>query len=379
MELKFIDVHNFRNYRRERFEPGKGINIIYGNNGEGKTNLLESVYYLFSAVSHRTKKDKNLIKEEENFLKVKGDSLFDDGFVKKQDISYSKERKIIKVNGNSFTVDKYFSQFPVVIMYPQDIQLVSEGPGERRRFLNGAIIRHYPVYYSYLISYYRALKQRNIVLRKGFAKEADISLWDTVLAEYGSKIICERILFTSKLSILAENYQKLFTEGEEVLSMDYRSPFNTGFEANDFLGDKRKVTEENINESFMDMLKRKRDEEFKRGFTVCGPHVEDIRVKLNGRDIKKYSSQGQQRTAAISLKMGQAELLHREKSERPLLLLDDCFSELDSKRGSMMLNIINDKKLQCMITTYEKLDSPSFPGAFETKFFRVKGGNILSG
>lgn len=378
MELKFIDIHNFRNYRNESFEPGRGINIIYGDNGEGKTNLLESVYYLFSAVSHRTKKDKNLIKEDELFLKVKGESLFDDGFVNKQSIAYSRDKKKITVNNNIFTVDKYFSQFPVVIMYPQDIQLVSEGPGERRRFLNTAIIRHYPTYYSYLINYYRALKQRNIILKKGGAPEADISLWDSVLAEYGSKIIAERIIYINKLSLITDSFQKMFTEGGEGLSIDYRSPFNSVLTA-DVKEDTRKTTEKIVNDCFLEMLKKRREEELKRGFTVCGPHVEDMRIKLNGRDIKKFSSQGQQRTAAISLKMGQAELLHREKRERPLLLLDDCFSELDSKRSSMMLEIINDKKLQCMVTTYEKLSSPSAPGVCDTKFFRVKGGNIVSG
>ncbi len=377
MELKEININNFRNYQHQVFMPGKGINVIYGNNGEGKTNLLESVYYLFSAVSHRTKKDRNLIKEEEIFFRLKGNSLFDEGNNYKLDISYDLGRKKnIMINGNKVSIEKYFSGFPVVIFHPRDIYLTAEGPGERRSFLNAALIRHNPVYYYNLINYYRVIRQRNAVLKKGYVKKEDITLWDTMLAEHGCKVISERIIHIDKLSDFADYYQKLFTGGEENLRIFYKNSINMDIkDYMDIISNKLKL-EEIIYNFFIEALNRKREEEIKRGYTVCGPHVDDMRFALKGREIKNYSSQGQQRTTVISLKMAEAELLNTEKSERPLLLLDDCLSELDEKRSRTMLAIINEKKFQCIITTYEKIYHSSSDNIL---YFKVSGGNLSDG
>lgn len=373
MYLKALELINFRNYSSEKLIPGEGINLIYGENGQGKTNLLESVYYLFSSISHRTKKEKNLIKWDESFLNVKGEVYLNNYGYKKLQIVYEpSSKKSIKINENITSVDRYFSQFPVVILYPQDLYLVTEGPALRRRFLNTEITRIYPAYYHHLLNYYRVLRQRNNIL-KNKQKREDLSSWDTLLVSHGSKIIRYRLDYLKKISVFATKFQKEFTAGKEDIKLSYKSRLNL----KDLLNsDNYEGIENRLMKVFSESLERKREDEYYRGYTVTGPHVDDITILLNNRDIKKYASQGQQRTSVISLKFAQADLLSEEKHEEPLLLMDDCFSELDEVRSNHILELINYKKLQCFITSYEKF---RIPLNYNVSFFKIAKGIVKDG
>ncbi|MFY9115015.1 MAG: DNA replication/repair protein RecF [Dethiobacteria bacterium] len=372
MYLKKISVNNFRNYTLADLEPGPYLNIIYGENAQGKTNLLEAIYFIFSAISHRTRKDKELIKWGTDFFKIQGEVYLNNN-LKGLEIDYHPLKgKTIKINSHQLTVDRYFSHFPVVVFYPQDIFLLTEGPAVRRRFLNTEITRLYPRYYHYLLKYYRILSQRNNILRGGVSPHNEaFNTWGVVLADYGSKIIWERIKFLKQLEKVASYFQEYFTNGAEKINLKYKSRIDV----NDLPEEEQKILHK-IKVNFMEALARKRDEEINRGYTLIGPHVEDISVLLNNKEIKKASSQGQQRTTVISLKMAQSVLLKEEKREEPLLLMDDCFSELDHLRSRQILELIGEKEIQCFITSYERLH---IPGDFPVLFFNINKGSIKCG
>lgn len=192
-----------------------------------------------------------------------------------------------------------------------------------------------------------------------------------VLADYGSKIIWERIKFLKQLEKVASYFQEYFTNGAEKINLKYKSRIDV----NDLPEEEQKILHK-IKVNFMEALARKRDEEINRGYTLIGPHVEDISVLLNNKEIKKASSQGQQRTTVISLKMAQSVLLKEEKREEPLLLMDDCFSELDHLRSRQILELIGEKEIQCFITSYERLH---IPGDFPVLFFNINKGSIKCG
>lgn len=374
MYLEKIGVNNFRNYALASIEPGPNLNIIYGENAQGKTNLLEAIYFIFSAISHRTRKDKELIKWNSDFFKIQGEVYLKDG-PRSLQIDYHRSKgKTIKINYHQMTVDQYFSHFPVVIFYPQDIFLLTEGPAMRRRFLNTEITRLYPHYYHYLLKYYRILTQRNNILKSGiFYRDDSLDTWGEFLADYGSKIIWERIRFLHKMEKHASLFQGYFSDGKEDIKLEYKSKVNIN---GPITGEERRKGIHEIKNKFLEVLERRKEEELKRGYTLVGPHVDDMSVLLNNREIKKASSQGQQRTTVISLKMAQSSMLEEEKEERPLLLMDDCFSELDQRRSYQVLEMIEENKVQCFITSYERLDLPE---KMETLFFRIDKGNISCG
>ncbi|NLI70258.1 MAG: DNA replication/repair protein RecF [Firmicutes bacterium] len=373
MYLEKIGVNNFRNYALAGIEPGPNLNVIYGENAQGKTNLLEAIYFIFSAISHRTRKDKELIRWNSDFFKIQGEVHLGDGPRSLQIDYHRLKGKTIKINYHQMTVDQYFSHFPVVIFYPQDIFLLTGGPAVRRRFLNTEITRLYPHYYHQLIKYYRILAQRNNILKSGvFYHDDSPDTWGEFLADCGSRIIRERIKYLGRMEKYASRFQGYFTGGKEDIKLEYKSKVNI----NGLTGDGGNKGIHEIKNNFLEALERRKEEELKRGYTLVGPHVDDMSVLLNNREIKKASSQGQQRTTIISLKMAQASMLKEEKKEEPLLLMDDCFSELDRRRSYQVLEMIEENKIQCFITSYERLD---LPGKMETLFFRIDKGNISCG
>jgi len=374
LKLEKIIINNFRNYVDNTFEPGPKINVIYGENAQGKTNLLEAIYYLLSSISHRSRKDGELVNWESKYFKVKGTVSFKEKKKKKLEIIYENSKnKSLKINDNVISTDKYFSQFPSIILYPQDLNLIKEGPALRRRFLNTEITRINPVYYEYLLNYYRALRQRNNILKKAVKKKEELSSWENILAQYGSKIIINRVYFLQELNKYAPSYQEIFSSGKEKIELYYKTQIKFKKE----IGQREnRYLENDIQEKILELVDEKRMEEYNKGHTLVGPHLEDMGIMLNGRELKKYSSQGQQRTTVISIKFAQADILMEKKEETPILLMDDSFSELDNYRGKLILDLIAEKQLQCFITTYESLKLPS---NCEGDFFRIEGGIIENG
>lgn len=342
MFLEKIHLVNYRNIIETLHQLNPNINILLGYNGQGKTNFIESIYILGTGSSHKNNADRELInwqhqkalirvllKRRDQDLKI---SLLIDRSGKKAEINDTPLARISELIGN----------INVVLFSPEDLNLVKGGPYYRRRFIDLEISQVSPYYYYQLQKYNHVLKQRNNLLKEIRDKKSDdklLEMWDQQLIETGSKIILKRIKVIDKLKILARLSQRQITNGSENLSVEY------DLSLKEVLGD-----EEQTRLIFKHLLTNNRKEEIKRGYTLFGPHRDDLVFKVNNVDIRKYGSQGQQRTTSLALKLAELEYMKSETGEYPILLLDDVFSELDQKRSNTLLNLI-DGKIQTFITT----------------------------
>lgn len=370
MIIKKIKIKNFRNYAEHTFIPERNLNIIYGENAQGKTNLLESCFYLLSSVSYRTRKEKEIIKwGEEGFL-IKGEVGLADGRKELLDVVYINDgnRKSL-VNGIKLRKEEYFAHFPLVIFIPQDILLITGAPVERRKFLNDGISRISPAYYHHLLNYYRVVKQRNMVLK---TNPKNISVWDDLFIKHGAEIIKWRLTYLDMLEKHANKYHRVFSHDKEDLQINH---YHEYYRVLSGLSNKEERVSA-IRELLSSKIITHRDREIEKGYTMVGPHKDDIIIKINDKEVKSYSSQGQQRTTVISIRMAQAEILKEIRKEQPVLLMDDCFSELDVVRTEGVLRFISNEEYQCMVTTYEKIKISS---NFNPGYFCVSQGSISNG
>ncbi|MFW5788153.1 MAG: DNA replication/repair protein RecF [Halanaerobiales bacterium] len=346
MYLEKIMVKNFRNLKDVLLDLNPALNIFIGANGQGKTNLLEAIYFLATADSHRTSIDRELInwQAEVALLQIKLNK-------KEQEIKISLQlessNKEVKVNDNPLKkISDLMGNLNVVLFSPEDLQLVKGSPSNRRKFINIEISQVSSYYYYLLKKYEHVLKQRNNLLkdiRENRKKDRlqMLSVWDEQLIKLGSKIIKKRLEVVKKINILARLKQRQITDGTENLYVGYECSLDRLEEEND-----------DIEVIFRDKLVNNRDKEIRRGYTITGPHRDDLILKINDMDIRKYGSQGQQRTTALALKLAELEFMKSETGEYPVLLLDDVFSELDKKRRKTLLEIIV-KNIQTFITTTE--------------------------
>jgi len=319
--------------------------------------------------SHRTNRDSELI----NWNKDK--ALVQIKLIKKDydlTISYEIEgrKKSIKINNNPLEkISDLVGNLNVILFSPEDLKIIKGGPKNRRNFLDLEISQVNPYYYHLLKEYDHIIRQRNNLLKKMYyQKNKDINLlevWDEKLAEKGSKILLKRLKVLKKLKILARLSQRKLTNGNENLSINYDCTLNIN---NDY-------SLEDIKNVFLKKLKDDRNDEFERGYTLSGPHRDDLIFKINKVNVRKYGSQGQQRTVVLGLKLAELEFMKSESGEYPVLLLDDVFSELDKKRKNTLLSIINDK-IQTLITTTDLDDIDNFKYKRSSKIFNVKNGII---
>jgi len=319
MFITSIELKNFRNLKEQRIEPIACINIFYGDNGQGKTNFLESLYFCATGRSHRAVSDKELIAFDEvsAFLSLK----YSEG---KINAHIENGKKGMTLNGVPIKkLGDLLGNLIVVIFSPEDLELIKEGPGIRRKFIDMEICKLSPVYYHELSDYYRVLRQRNNLL-KSAARDKNLietlPVWDEALTIHGSKIYKLRKKFVDELSVLAPNIYSGISGGRESISLCYRPSVTP--------------------ESFLDRLNRSRERDLKLAATSVGVHRDDLQVLINGRDIRAYGSQGQQRSASLSLKLAQIELIKKISDKNPVLLLDDVLSELDERRQSFLLSSI---------------------------------------
>lgn len=372
MYLKNIKLQNFRNYHQLILEPAPGANYIYGKNAQGKTNILESIYYLLSGHSFRTRYEKELISWETSFLRIQGE-VEDHGNQKKVKIFFSHpSHKKIEINGKEVKRENFFPKFPVIVFHPEDLNLIKDGPLIRRKFLNREISRLYPAYWQELKNYYRVLKQRNKYLKGVPDKKGTLDLWNDQLATYGSKLVYLRLIFLDKLEKYFSPLVDFFTSGQEHAHLHYSSNINVVEYFNEISLEHKSSVESSIYKKIYAKLREKQPEELKRGYSLAGPHLDDFAVLLNGRDSQKYSSQGQQRTIILSLKLAQLELF-RINHKTPLLLLDDVFSELDQQRRKHIIRFIEKKGMQCFITSHENNFITSTAG-FPVSVFKLEKG-----
>ena len=311
MIVNKIYLENFRNYDRQTIELNKEKNVFFGLNGQGKTNIIEALYYFCTCKSFRSVHDREVIKFDRDFSHIKID--FE---TKRRDNTadiYITDKKSVKLNGvNLAKLSELVGIANIVIFTPEQLNLIKEGPGVRRSFLDVFISQTKPTYFKYLMNYYHILKQRNNILKNRKMLSA-IDVWDEKLAETGVVIAKERSEF---LKVIDKFIKKYVTENEE-LSVLYLPSVK-----NDFT-DK---------ENFVSQLKNSLERDIEKGITMTGPHRDDFDVLLNGKSLKKYGSQGQMRTAVLKIKLAECEIIKEITGEEPLLLLDDILSELDETR-----------------------------------------------
>ena len=357
MILKSIALNHFRNYSDMFLEFDKGTNILYGDNAQGKTNILEAVYVSGTTKSHKGSKDKELIQfgQEESHIRT---------VVERDGLDYQIDMHIKKHKPKGIAINKVpikkaselFGILNIVFFSPEDLNIIKNGPSERRRFLDMELCQLDSIYLYHLTKYNKILNQRNKLLKDiNFRPElADtLSVWDMQLIEYGKKIINSRNKFIERLNEIVPNIHKNISGNREELILHY---------------------EPNVKEDDMEReLLKNQARDLKFGMTSIGPHRDDMSFNIQDVDIRRFGSQGQQRSCALSLKLSEIELVKQSIRETPVLILDDVLSELDSKRQNFLLNSIHD--IQTVITC-TGLDE-FVKNRFEiNKVFRVVNGTV---
>ncbi|NDL68094.1 DNA replication/repair protein RecF [Anaerotalea alkaliphila] len=334
MHIQELKLSDFRNYREGTISFGPGINILYGDNAQGKTNILEAIYLCATSKSHRT----NLYKE---MIRLGRDEAHVHLRISKQGGRYvdvidlhlkSGNKKGIAVNKKPIRkMQELLGVAHVILFSPEDLGLIKHGPKERRRFMNVELSQVDPVYYFNLSQYHKVLKQRNNLLRSiqfDPGKADLLEPWDLQLAAYGRKIIQARMDFVSTLEPIFQEMHKGISGSGEAITMAY---------------------EKNVEpDLFEGRLLQARSKDVKTGSTTVGPHLDDLFFGLGGVDLRKYGSQGQQRTAALSLKLSEIEWVGSSIEDTPVLLLDDVLSELDRHRQLALMKVLNN--IQTIIT-----------------------------
>lgn len=332
MIIKSIELSNFRNYESLDLDFDYGTNILYGNNAQGKTNILEAVSVSGTTRSHKGSKDKEMIRfgEEEAHIKT---------VVNKKDMDYQIDVHMKKNKTKGIAVNKVplkkaselFGILNIVFFSPEDLNIIKNGPSERRRFLDSELCQLDKIYLSDLAKYNKILNQRNKLLKDMVFRpdlKETLPIWNAQLIDYGKRIIKRRKSFVDELNEIVFDIHKQISGEKEELVLKY---------------------EPNIDDAFFhDELNRAKERDMRFCQTSVGPHRDDMQFSVFDVDIRKYGSQGQQRTSALSLKLAEIELVKRNINETPVLLLDDVLSELDSSRQNYLLNSIHD--IQTIIT-----------------------------
>lgn len=365
MYLKKIKLHNFRNYEKLSISLTKGINIIYGKNAQGKTNLLESIYVLGFTKSHRAFIDDSLIKMNNEYLTIEG-IINKDKIDSKFNIYIDKTKKVLKYNDNIVKkVNNYISLVNIIIFYPEDLDLVKGSPKIRRKFLDLEISQLYSNYYVLINEYNKLLRMRNDYLKKiknNLSNDLNyISILDEYIIDKSISIYKLRKKYIDRLNENAENIYKNII-GLDNFHIKYVINCDVDIENKDF---KEKYTQE---------FKSKLDTDLRFCTTSVGPHKDEIEFYLGDKNLKYYGSQGQQRVAVLATKLSEIEILKKYKEDTPILLLDDVFSELDIKVQNNLLKYIT-KGVQTIITTTDlnKIESKLIK---KSKLFNIENGIV---
>lgn len=339
MRITCVKLHDYRSYTELEIRPSSGLNVIVGPNAAGKTNVLEAIFLSALGRSHRTSRDAELINHSSRggFVCIELDSRT--GSHRIEIKLREGEHKQVLVDGKKLRrMGELMGVLNVVMFSPEDLSLVKDSPQERRRFMDMELCQLRPAYFYGLQQYNAALKQRSSLVKDSFPVPPDPDLmeaWDARLSMLGGDIMLVRNEFMDDLSTIAHDLHRRITGGREQLFAYYKP--NVPFEE----GEARRAVYQ--------ALAMSHDEDIRRGYTTRGPHRDDIGLKLGETDVRIYGSQGQQRTAALSLKLSEIALMRRDKGESPVLLLDDVLSELDVDRQRELLSSAFD--CQCFLTT----------------------------
>ncbi|CAH1856911.1 DNA replication/repair protein RecF [Convivina intestini] len=369
MELKELQLSHFRNYDQVKLDFQSGVNIFLGQNAQGKTNLLESIYVLALARSHRSNNDQDLIEWGQSKAKISGRVQNRLGTTPIS-LQFSRKGKQARVNHlDQSRLSSYIGQLNVILFAPEDLELVKGAPSVRRRFIDMEFGQMNISYLSQISQYRKVLKERNAYLKQLQAKKSSDTVFLDVLTEqlvqFGTQVIRARQHFIQKLGEVAQPIHAEISNQSEQLSLVYQS--NVPLE---------KAIEEvaAIEASFTQALQRQAKREVIQGTTLVGPHRDDFKILINQNDVSLYGSQGQQRTAALALKLAEIDLMQAETGEYPVLLLDDVLSELDASRQTHLLMAIQNK-VQTFITT-PSLSEITRQLIDQPKVFEIKAGQV---
>ncbi|MEI8200518.1 MAG: DNA replication/repair protein RecF [Eubacteriales bacterium] len=385
MFIRSIHIENFRNYRRLDLNVEPSINVFFGENAQGKTNIIEAIYLCACARSHRTSKDRELIFHGEQGYKVQLDMMAhryrhlivcreeesvpassehkhkngrkkNDYYEESLSISFleaaegpeglKKARRIAEHDNVPLErISDFMGIFHAVIFAPEDLLLIKEGPSVRRRYMDLLISQVRPCYFHDLLTYSKLLQQRNRTLKLlrqkhaihtlGALEESELEIWDYPLAQAAARILAERILFAERIKILAKQKHEQISGGKESLFVRYRTI--TGLLTEEIQNDPMSNLLK-IEEILLTRWKATHQDDYEKGNTSVGPHRDDLELSLDGDGLRAFASQGQQRSAALALKLAELVILREETGEMPVLLLDDVFSELDAGRRACLLS-----------------------------------------
>lgn len=343
MELQSLRLVNYRNYTDLTLNFSDGVNVFLGENAQGKTNLLESIYVLALARSHRTSSDKDLIRWQEKEATISGrvkKSISDTPL----SLHFSNKGKKARVNHlEQSKLSQYIGQLNVILFAPEDLELVKGAPSVRRRFIDMEFGQMNPLYLYNTTQYRRILKERNAYLKRLQMKQTTDTIFLDVLTEQlvdiGSQVLLARQTFLERLEVAAQPIHAEISNKRETLTLRYQTSLD--FEKETDLATIKLVFEQT--------LKKQQSREIMQGSTLVGPHRDDIQFIVNDNDVAVFGSQGQQRTTALAIKLAEIDLMQQETGEYPILLLDDVLSELDANRQTHLLLAIQDK-VQTFIT-----------------------------
>ncbi|WP_018659068.1 DNA replication/repair protein RecF [Allofustis seminis] len=378
MYLEQLHLKNFRNYTHASLQFSKHVNIFIGNNAHGKTNLLESIYFLALARSHRTNKDNELILFNKKNAYISGD-LFLRGQKVALEIMLSDRGKQAKSNHlERKKLSDYIGTMNVIMFAPEDLELVKGSPAIRRNFIDRELGQMDKIYLYHVSQYQQILKLRNEYLKQLRQKKAHDTLYLDILTEQlaaeGAEVLARRLVFTHQLEKWAQPILADISRQKETLAINYQSslPSSEALLENE---EENTITMA-LNEAFLNAYRKIQAKEIEQGTTTIGPHRDDLSFFVNGQNVQNFGSQGQQRTTSLSVKLAEIELMKEQTGEYPILLLDDVLSELDDQRQTHLLYSIQ-KKVQTFLTT-TSIEGVHTKLLQSPKLFEIENGQILS-
>ena len=359
MIITRAQLNGFRSYEACEIAPCEGVNVLLGDNGQGKTNVLEALYLCCTGRSHRTRQDRDLIRWGADFARVEVDARRRDGSHRVEIVLPALGRRRLKIAGQEVSRSgELMGHVTGVLFSPEDLRTVKDGPAERRRFVDMALSQIKPAYYYALQRYNRALKQRGEALRAAAASPsmlATLDAWDEQLAAAGAELMAHRRAYVAQLSKTAAETHRDISDGREALEIRYLPCVSMGDDAR----------------SILDALFAAREDDVRRGVTSAGPHRDDVQILVEGRDVRAFGSQGQQRTAALAMRLSELEVMRDEIGEWPMLMLDDVMSELDPGRRRQLVGRL--AGIQTFITC---TDEDDLAGAEPGRAWRVQNGAL---
>lgn len=366
MKLKKISLNNYRNIAELEIKPCENINIIYGKNAQGKTNLIESIWMLTGTRSFRSVKDKDLIKFGSDWTKITGE-YFSGSRDQQIIIQISEGKRKAYLNG----IDEGFAtsiigNFRVIIFSPVHLSLIKGGPDLRRRLIDAAICQIKPSYARLISGYNHVLRQRNRllkVLNENHSLQDTLDIWNDKLVTYGSRVIFERIKYVKDLKKISSDIYSEITQNKENLVIKYSSCIKSVEESTE--DEIFRILEKKLNQSIQS--------DISNGFTNVGPHRDDVDFLIDSKPVKQFGSQGQQRSSILAVKLSEAKCMEEKTKEKPIILLDDVMSELDMQRRGYITEKIKD--YQVFITSCEKLSNIDRDN---TKKFLIEQGNLVT-